>query len=79
MTLEALRQLYDAQPFRAFVVHLADGRQIPVRHREYLAIGPQGRTFVVYQPDESLNIIDLPMVTALEVRPESTAPAQPAP
>ena len=41
-------------------------------------IGPQGRTFAVYQPDESLNIIDLYLVTDLEVRPEGAAPAQTA-
>lgn len=31
MTIEKLRDFYYAQPFRPFVIHLADGREIPVR------------------------------------------------
>jgi hypothetical protein len=52
-------------------MHLADGRQLPVVHREFLAISPSGRTTIVYQPDESFNIVDLLLVTDFEVKPES--------
>lgn len=68
MTIEQLRNLYQAQPFRPFVIHLADGRGIKVMHREFLALGPGGRTVLVYQPDESFNIVDLQLVTDLEVQ-----------
>jgi hypothetical protein len=68
MTIEQVRQLYDAAPFRPFIMHLADGRRIPVRHREFMATAPSGRTLVVYQPDDSFNIIDLLLVTDLEVK-----------
>ncbi len=78
MTVEQVRRLYDARPFKPFIIHLADGREIAVRHREYIAISPQGRTFVAYQPDGTANIIDLYRVTDLEIRPEGAAPAQPA-
>ncbi len=78
MTVEQLRRITDTQPFKPFFIHLADGREISVRHREYIAISPQGRTFVAYQPDDTANIIDLYLVTDLEVRPEGAAPAQPA-
>jgi hypothetical protein len=71
MTIEKLRVLYDAQPFRPFIMHLADGRQIPVQHREFIAGAPSGRTVVVFQPDDSMNIIDLLLVTDLEVKPEA--------
>ena len=40
-------------------------------HREFLAISPSGRTSIVYQPDESFNIVDLLLVTDFEVKPES--------
>ena len=50
-------------------MHLADGRHIPVLHREFLMPSPSGRTVVVYQPDDSLNIIDLLLVTDLEIKP----------
>ena len=70
MVIDQLRKLYEAQPFHPFMMHLADGRQLPVVHREFLAISPSGRTFIVYQPDESFNIVDLLLVTDLEVKPE---------
>ena len=68
MTIEQFRQVCHATPFRPFVLHLADGRDIPVKHRDYVAISPSGRTIMVYQPDESFNIIDLLLVTDIEVK-----------
>jgi hypothetical protein len=67
MTIEQLRNVYSAQPFQAFIIHLADGRQISVRHRDFIMPAPSGRTVIVYQPDDSFNIIDLLLVTDLEV------------
>ncbi len=69
MTIEQLRQLYNAQPFRPFVIHLADGRALPVDHREFIMTVPSGRTIVMAQPDDRLNIIDLLLVTDLEIGP----------
>jgi hypothetical protein len=68
MTIERMREQYNAQPFLPFVIRLADGRGIPVQHREFMT-APQGRTVVVMQPDETVNIIDLLLVTDLEVMP----------
>jgi hypothetical protein len=70
VTLNQIRNLYEAQPFQPFVLHLADGRAVPVQHREFLASAPSGRTVIVYQPDDSFNIVDLLLVTDLEVRPQ---------
>lgn len=67
MTIEPVKQLYEATPFRPFTLHLADGRGILVRHREFMAAAPSGRTIIVYQPDDSFNIIDLLLVTDIEV------------
>ena len=68
LTIERIRQLYDVEPFHPFVMHLADGREVAVTHREWLASAPSGRTVIVFQPDDSFNIVDLLMVTDLEVR-----------
>lgn len=73
MTIEKIRDLYNAQPFRPFVIHLADGREIPVDHPEFLAAAPSGRTVVIYQPDDTMNIVDLLLVTDLEIRPNGKA------
>jgi hypothetical protein len=69
MTIETIRNFYNAQPFQPFVIHLADGRNVPVNHREFIASAPSGRTVTVYQPDDTMNVIDLLLVTDLEVRP----------
>jgi hypothetical protein len=74
MTIEQLRNFYNAQPFQPFLMHLADGRNIPVRHREFLMPSPSGRTVIVYQPDDSFNIIDLLLVTDLEVTSNAASP-----
>lgn len=69
MTIEQLRTVYGAQPFRPFIIHLADGGEIPVHHREFLMTVPSGRTIIVAQPDDTLNIVDLLLVTDLEIKP----------
>jgi hypothetical protein len=69
MTIEKLREVYNAQPFCPFVIHLADGRAVPVHHREFIMSVPSGRTVLVVQPDDTLNIIDLLLVTDLELKP----------
>jgi hypothetical protein len=67
MTLEQIRKAYQAVPFQPFVIHLADGREIPVPSPEFILAPPNGRTFVVYQ-DKAFNIVDLLLVTDLEFR-----------
>lgn len=68
MRMTELRELRDATPFKPFVIHLADGRTIPVRHRDFLMSSPSGRTMIVYQPDDSFAIIDVMLVTSLRVK-----------
>jgi hypothetical protein len=67
MTIEQLKTVHQAQPFRPFSIHLADGRSIYVPHREFLSHSPSGRTVIVYNLDDSFSIIDLLLVTELEV------------
>lgn len=69
MTIEQIRNAYERLPFDPFVIHLADGRAVPVMAREFISPAPNGRTIVVWQPDSSMNIIDLLLVTDLEFKP----------
>lgn len=69
MTLEQVRSFYKAEPFQPFVIHLADGREIPVHHKEFVMAAPSGRILIVCQPDDSFNWIDLLLVTNIEVKP----------
>jgi len=68
MTLEEMRTVNSANPFRPFVIHLADGRELPVRHPEFLLLPPVGRVMHVYQPDGSASHVDVRLVTELEFR-----------
>ncbi len=75
MRVEDVRNLYQAEPFQPFTLHLDDGRELPVRHREFISLAPSGRTVIVYQPNDDFNIVDLPLVTDLEIRPNPPGPA----
>jgi hypothetical protein len=67
MTIDRLRDMYNAQPFQPFVMQMADGREVPVVHREFIMAAPSGRTLIVVQPDDTVNIVDLLLVTDLEL------------
>lgn len=66
MTIDKIREAYETLPFRLFTIHLADWRAVPVKHRDFIMTVLSGRTIVVTQPDDRLNIIDLLLVTDLE-------------
>ena len=68
MTIEQLRTLHRAVPFRAFDIHLADGRSLPVEHPEVLAIPPTGRTIGVGTADGIVEIVDVLLITSLKPR-----------
>lgn len=68
MTIEQIRAAYQAQPFLPFIIHLVDGRNIPVQSREFISPAPSGRSLLVWQPDDSFNVIDLLLVTDLEFK-----------
>ncbi len=68
MTIEQLRQMHRAQPFRPFLLHLADGRSLKVEHPEALLQSASGRTIVVARPDDVIEVLDLLMVVSLELR-----------
>ena len=59
MTIDRLRELYNARPFRRFVISLGDGRKVPVYKRDWMLLAPSGRTIVVVQPDDSVSMINV--------------------
>lgn len=68
MTIEQIQAVYKARPFQPFVLHLADGREISVHHPDFIMSVPSGRTLFVVQPDDTTNIIDLLLVTDIELK-----------
>ena len=47
---------------------MANGRKIPVKHREFMALAPSGRTAYVYQTNDDSEVVDVALVTSLELR-----------
>jgi hypothetical protein len=71
MTVEQLRTVHHAKPFQPFTIHMADGRSFFVRHPDFLSHSPSGRTLIVHHDDEGFSILDLLLVTELEVHAAS--------
>jgi hypothetical protein len=67
MKVEKIRQALHAQPFRPFYIHLADGGRLPVPHEDFVAVAPGGREIILYRRDDTHQIIDVLMITRLEV------------
>jgi hypothetical protein len=66
MTIEQLRQMHSARPFKPFEIHLADSRALTVEHPEMLLQSQSGRTIAVARPDDTIEIIDLLLVVSLK-------------
>jgi hypothetical protein len=75
MTIEQLRHAHQAQPFIPFTLHLADGGRIDVPHRELLSHSETGRTVIVHGKGEGWNVVDLLLVTRMEINPASPHPS----
>lgn len=73
MTRERLLEAHRSAPFRPFTLHLADGRSFHVPHPEFLSVSPNGRTVVVHGLPDSMSILDLLLVTEIEMDPSSSA------
>jgi hypothetical protein len=67
MTTDALRKIHTARPFVPFFLRLGDGQKLPVKHPEMLAYAPKSRLATVYLNNGSFEIVDLLLVTGLEV------------
>jgi len=77
MTIEQMRAAREANPFRPFTMHLANGRTYRIHHRDYLSMSPSGRTVIVYQDDDAFSILDLSRVAELKMEApmeQSSAP-----
>lgn len=67
MTTEALYKLHQARPFQPFSLRLGDGQALKVEHPEMLSYAPKSRIAVVHRRDGSFEIVDLLLVTGLDV------------
>ena len=68
MKIAKIRQVLHAQPFQPFWIHLADGGRVPVEHEDFVAVDPAGREMIVYLKNSSHQIMDVMLVTRLEMK-----------
>ena len=68
-----VRAMVRAEPFRPFLVKLADGRQFEVRHPENIACSPNGREMTVYEGDQMHLIEMLLVIELVPVKEPTTA------
>jgi hypothetical protein len=64
MDIEVVREALHREPFEPFVVRLADGRSLPVRHPDFVALGKR-RVFVVGE-DDSTTVIEPLLIVSLD-------------
>ena len=67
MTTEAIKTAIQRRPFHAFNVRLADGSSFPVQKEEHVALHPDGKTLVIFEPAGGYRIVAIPLVTDLSV------------
>ena len=68
MTVEQLGNVLHAQPFRPFTIHMGDDRSFLVRHQDFVSRSETGRTIIVHGTNESFSVLDLLLVTELDLR-----------
>lgn len=67
MELSAIRDAVHQQPFQPFSLRLVDGREVTVRHPDFIAIADTGRRIVVFPPKSAnWSVIDPLLVVSIE-------------
>jgi hypothetical protein len=73
-TREQLRSMQTTQPFRPFLIKLADGRAFRVNHPEVVSCSLNGRELVVHDED-GMHLLEMLLVaemTRAPIEPSST-------
>jgi hypothetical protein len=64
MDLEPVREALHRRPFEPFVMQLADGRSLSVRHRDFVAVGK--RRIVVLDEHDSSSFIEPLLIESID-------------
>ncbi|MGH7951231.1 MAG: hypothetical protein ACREFE_04845 [Limisphaerales bacterium] len=67
MTIEKIRDLCNAEPFKPFTVHFPDGRSVPVKHPDFVAFFPSGKLLIVTLENDAESVIDPSLVSDITV------------
>jgi len=64
MDLQGIREALHRQPFEPFTIRLTDGRKLPVRHPDFVAVG--NRRAIVIGPDNSWSVVKPLLIVSLD-------------
>jgi hypothetical protein len=64
MDITGIREALHANPFKPFAIRLADGRSLPVPHRDFVALHP--RRIIVIAEDSSWSVIEPILIVSLD-------------
>jgi len=64
MDLKSIRNALHEQPFRPFELCLADGRRVPVKHPEFVAMNQ--RIVIVIDEESNTRILEPLLIVSLE-------------
>jgi hypothetical protein len=70
--MDELKAIHLAQPFRPFIIYLGDGRSLLVKHPDFLARSPEGRTAIVFGERRGFAVVDVILITSIEVAGRNT-------
>ena len=64
MTAEAIRT--ELQAHRSFRLRTSDGKVVDVPHPDFATLSPSGRTLIVFNKDDSYEVLDVLLISAIE-------------
>jgi len=64
MDLQGIREALHRQPFEPFNIRLADGRSVPVRHPDFVAVGK--RRIIIVEPNDSWLVVEPLLIVSLD-------------
>ena len=68
MDIGGIREALHKQPFEPFELRLADGRSLPVRHPDFVALGT--RRIVVIAEDDSWSFVEPLLIDSVDALPK---------
>lgn len=66
MQVDEIRDAMNAAPLPVFTLHLAKGRKLTVKHRNFIWVNPGARTVIVHKLNDSWEAIDVPRINPIE-------------
>jgi hypothetical protein len=70
MDIAGVREVLHREPFEPFLIRLADGRSLEVRHREFVAVGKRRIVVIADDEVESWSAIEPLLIVSLDSIPE---------